>query len=108
MVQKGAERQIVQLVRGRDEYGNFEIVAPPADAVSAAEIRKEADRRITKNVMPAAKESRALEARSELHLRTQSRQGLPLVPSPGTGAPYLARFSRDVGIPPMVIVKCVG
>jgi non-heme Fe2+,alpha-ketoglutarate-dependent halogenase len=57
VVQKGAERQIVQLVRGRDEYGNFEVVAPPADAVSAAEIRKEADRRITKNVMPAAKES---------------------------------------------------
>ena len=57
VVQKGAERQIVQLVRGRDEYGNFEIVAPPADAASAAEIRKEADRRITKNVMPAAKGS---------------------------------------------------
>ena len=57
VVQKGAERQIVQLVRGRDEYGNFEIVAPPADAVSAAEVRKEADRRITTNVMPAAKGS---------------------------------------------------
>jgi non-haem Fe2+, alpha-ketoglutarate-dependent halogenase len=55
VVQKGAERQIVQLVRGRDEYGHFEIVGPPADAVSAAEIRKEADRRITKNVMPDAK-----------------------------------------------------
>ena len=54
VVQKGAERQIVQLVRGRDEYGHFEIVAPPADAVSAAEIRKEADRRITRNVMPEA------------------------------------------------------
>src|ERR1700735_2736105 len=52
VVQKGAERQIVQLVRGRDEYGNFEIVGPPEDAVSAAEIRKEADRRTTKNVMP--------------------------------------------------------
>jgi non-haem Fe2+, alpha-ketoglutarate-dependent halogenase len=57
VVQKGTERQIVQLVRGRDEYGNFEIVAPPADAVSAAEVRKEADRRITRNVMPAAKGS---------------------------------------------------
>jgi non-haem Fe2+, alpha-ketoglutarate-dependent halogenase len=52
VVQNGVERQIVQLVRGRDECGHFEIVAPPADAVSAAEIRKEADRRITKNVMP--------------------------------------------------------
>jgi non-heme Fe2+,alpha-ketoglutarate-dependent halogenase len=57
VVQKGAERQIVQLVRGRDDFGNFEIVAPPADAASAAQIRKEADRRITKNVMPAAKGS---------------------------------------------------
>jgi non-haem Fe2+, alpha-ketoglutarate-dependent halogenase len=57
VVQQGAERQIVQLVRGKDEYGNFEIVAPPADAVSAAEVRKEADRRITRNVMPAAKGS---------------------------------------------------
>jgi non-heme Fe2+,alpha-ketoglutarate-dependent halogenase len=57
VVQRGAERQIVHLVRGRDEYGNFEIVAPPADAVSAAEVRKEADRRITRNVMPAAKGS---------------------------------------------------
>jgi non-heme Fe2+,alpha-ketoglutarate-dependent halogenase len=57
VVQKGAERQIVQLVRGRDDFGNFEIVAPPADAASAARIRKEADRRITKNVMPAAKGS---------------------------------------------------
>ena len=52
VVQKGAERQIVQLVRGIDEYGNFEIVAPPVDPVSAAEIRNEADRRVTKNVLP--------------------------------------------------------
>ena len=57
VVQKGVERQMVQLVRGRDEYGNFEIVAPPADAVSAAEVRKEADRRITTNVMQGAKGS---------------------------------------------------
>lgn len=53
VVQHATERQIVQLVRGKDEYGNFEIVAPPKDAVSAAEIRKEADRRIIKNVMPS-------------------------------------------------------
>ena len=59
VVQKGAERQIVQLVRGRDEYGHFDIVGPPADAVSAAEIRKEADRRITKNVMPDLRGARA-------------------------------------------------
>ena len=49
---QGSERQIVQLVRGKDEHGNFEIVAPPRDAATAAEIRKDADRRITKNVMP--------------------------------------------------------
>jgi non-haem Fe2+, alpha-ketoglutarate-dependent halogenase len=55
--QKGAERQIVQLVRGRDECGNFEIVGPTDDAVSAAEIWREADRRITRNVMPNPKES---------------------------------------------------
>jgi phytanoyl-CoA dioxygenase PhyH len=52
VVQKGAERQIVQLVRGKDEYGHFEIAPAPADAVSAAEIRNEADRRITTNFMP--------------------------------------------------------
>jgi hypothetical protein len=52
VVQNGVERQIVQLVRGKDDYGHFEIVGPPADAVSAVEIRKEADRRTTKNVMP--------------------------------------------------------
>jgi non-heme Fe2+,alpha-ketoglutarate-dependent halogenase len=54
VVQQGVERQIVQLVRGKDEYGHFEVVAPPADAVTAAEMRKEADRRITKNVMPSS------------------------------------------------------
>jgi hypothetical protein len=43
------------LVRGKDEHGNFEIVAPPSDAASAAEVRKEADRRVLRNVYPAAK-----------------------------------------------------
>jgi ectoine hydroxylase-related dioxygenase (phytanoyl-CoA dioxygenase family) len=52
VVQQGSERQIVQLVRGKDEYGNFEIVAPPEDAAGAAEIRKEADRRVLENVYP--------------------------------------------------------
>jgi len=55
VVQQGSERQIVQLVRGKDEYGNFEVVAPPDDAASAAEIRKEADRRVLENVYPKAK-----------------------------------------------------
>jgi len=47
------ERQIVQLVRGKDEHGNFEIVAPPSDAISAAEIRQKADQRMLKNVYPS-------------------------------------------------------
>jgi ectoine hydroxylase-related dioxygenase (phytanoyl-CoA dioxygenase family) len=55
VVQQGSERQIVQLVRGKDEFGNFEIVAPPTDATGAAEIRKEADRRVLKNVYPDGK-----------------------------------------------------
>jgi non-haem Fe2+, alpha-ketoglutarate-dependent halogenase len=55
VVQKGSERQIVQLVRGADEYGNFEIVAPPGDAVSAAEVRREAEQRMLRNVYPEAK-----------------------------------------------------
>jgi non-haem Fe2+, alpha-ketoglutarate-dependent halogenase len=52
VVQQGSVRQIVQLVRGQDVHGNFEIVAPPSDAATAAEIRKEADRRVLKNVYP--------------------------------------------------------
>jgi non-heme Fe2+,alpha-ketoglutarate-dependent halogenase len=55
VVQRGIERQIVQLVRGKDEYGNFEIVAPPDDAASAADVRKEADRRVLENVYPKAR-----------------------------------------------------
>jgi non-heme Fe2+,alpha-ketoglutarate-dependent halogenase len=52
VVQRGSVRQIVQLVRGKDEHGNFEIVAPPSDAATAAEIREEANRRVLKNVYP--------------------------------------------------------
>jgi non-heme Fe2+,alpha-ketoglutarate-dependent halogenase len=55
VVQQSSERQIVQLVRGKDEHGNFEIVAPPSDAATAAEIRNEADRRVLKNVYPENK-----------------------------------------------------
>jgi non-heme Fe2+,alpha-ketoglutarate-dependent halogenase len=53
VVQQGSVRQIVQLVRGQDVHGNFEIVAPPSDAAAAAEIRKEAELRMLKNVYPA-------------------------------------------------------
>ncbi len=52
VVQQGSERQIVQLVRGKDEYGNFEIVPPPSDVATGAEVRKEADLRMLKNVYP--------------------------------------------------------
>jgi non-haem Fe2+, alpha-ketoglutarate-dependent halogenase len=55
VVQSGSQRQIVQLVRGKDEFGNFEIVAPPEDARSAAGIRSEAEQRMLRNVYPAAK-----------------------------------------------------
>jgi non-haem Fe2+, alpha-ketoglutarate-dependent halogenase len=56
VVQGGSSRQLVQLVRGKDEHGNFEIVAPPSDAATAAEIRKEAERRMLKNVYPATQQ----------------------------------------------------
>jgi ectoine hydroxylase-related dioxygenase (phytanoyl-CoA dioxygenase family) len=56
VVQGGSLRQFVQLVRGRDEHGNFEIVDPPSDAATAAKTRKEADRRMLKNVYPAAQQ----------------------------------------------------
>ena len=54
VVQQGTERQIVQLVRGKDDYGNFEIVAPPDESAAGVDIRTEADRRVLKNVYPAA------------------------------------------------------
>jgi hypothetical protein len=52
VVQDGPERQIVHLVRGKDEHGNFEIVDPPKDGLNAAEIRREAQRRLVKNTLP--------------------------------------------------------
>ncbi|HTZ58974.1 MAG TPA: phytanoyl-CoA dioxygenase family protein [Acidobacteriaceae bacterium] len=55
VVQNGSERQIVQLVRGKDDYGNFEIVGPPEEAASAAGVRKKAEERMLRNVYPAAK-----------------------------------------------------
>ena len=55
VVQHGSERQIVQLVRGQDDYGNFEVVPAPTDAVTAAAVRQEADRRVLSNILPAAK-----------------------------------------------------
>ena len=51
----GTERQIVQLVRGKDVHGNFEIVDPPGDDESSIEVRKVAERRMLKNVYSSAK-----------------------------------------------------
>lgn len=55
VVQSGASRQIVQLVRGRDEYGHFDITGPPEDPIKAAAIREEADKRLLKNILADAK-----------------------------------------------------
>jgi non-heme Fe2+,alpha-ketoglutarate-dependent halogenase len=52
VVQSGSERQMVQLVRGKDEYGHFEIVPPPLDEFSAAPILQEANRRLLRNLAP--------------------------------------------------------
>ena len=52
VVQDGPERQILHLVRGKDEHGHFEIVDPPKDGLNAAGIRREAQRRLMKNTLP--------------------------------------------------------
>jgi non-haem Fe2+, alpha-ketoglutarate-dependent halogenase len=55
VMQGGSEKQIVQLVRGKDEYGNFEIVGPPKDEASAAAVRKEAEDRMLRTILATAK-----------------------------------------------------
>jgi non-heme Fe2+,alpha-ketoglutarate-dependent halogenase len=54
VIQEGSERQIVQLVRGKDKYGHFEIVEPPAEGSDSAATWEEARRRILRNIMPSA------------------------------------------------------
>ena len=54
VIQEGSERQIVQLVRGKDKYGHFEIVEPPAEGKDSTPIWQEARRRILRNIMPDA------------------------------------------------------
>jgi non-haem Fe2+, alpha-ketoglutarate-dependent halogenase len=54
VIQEGSERQIVQLVRGKDKYGHFEIVAPPAEGNHSLATWQEARRRILRNIMPSA------------------------------------------------------
>ena len=53
VIQEGSERQIVQLVRGKDKYGHFEIVKPPAEGSESVAIWEEARRRILRNIMPS-------------------------------------------------------
>jgi ectoine hydroxylase-related dioxygenase (phytanoyl-CoA dioxygenase family) len=54
VIQEGSERQIVQLVRGNDEYGHFEIVEPPTEGGDSTATWEEARRRILKNIMPTS------------------------------------------------------
>jgi non-heme Fe2+,alpha-ketoglutarate-dependent halogenase len=54
VIQEGSERQIVQLVRGQDKYGHFEVVAPPAEGGNTTATWEEARRRILRNIMPTA------------------------------------------------------
>lgn len=51
VVQDGSERQIVQLVRGKDEHGHFEIVKAPAEGISSIGTWEEARKRIMKNIL---------------------------------------------------------
>jgi non-haem Fe2+, alpha-ketoglutarate-dependent halogenase len=50
VVQGGSERQLVQLVRGKDEFGNFDVVEPPAEGASSAAVREEAERRMLRAI----------------------------------------------------------
>jgi non-haem Fe2+, alpha-ketoglutarate-dependent halogenase len=55
VVQDGAARQMVLLVRGRDDFGHFELVDPPQDDVISDEdkvVHREALRRLRSNIMP--------------------------------------------------------
>jgi hypothetical protein len=55
VVQDGAARQIVVLVRGKDEFGHFELAEPPQhDVISDDDraVHREALRRLRSNLMP--------------------------------------------------------
>jgi non-heme Fe2+,alpha-ketoglutarate-dependent halogenase len=53
VLQEGSERQIVQLLRGKDEYGHFEIVEPPTEGSDSVATWEEARKRILRNIMPS-------------------------------------------------------
>ena len=52
VVQDSPERQIVHLVRGKDRYGHFDVVAPPKEGITTNEIQVEALRRVLSNILP--------------------------------------------------------
>jgi non-heme Fe2+,alpha-ketoglutarate-dependent halogenase len=54
VVQNGTERDLVLLVRGKDEYGHFEIVQPPETdgAPEERSVQAEALRRKAQNILP--------------------------------------------------------
>jgi non-haem Fe2+, alpha-ketoglutarate-dependent halogenase len=54
VVQSGCEREIVLLVRGTDEFGNFEVVDPPRENLAYGEsaVHEEAMKRKVRNIMP--------------------------------------------------------
>jgi hypothetical protein len=50
--QRGTERQIALLVRGRDTFGHFDLADPPSPGATAGALQSEAVRRMMKNLMP--------------------------------------------------------
>jgi non-heme Fe2+,alpha-ketoglutarate-dependent halogenase len=61
VIQDGAARQIALLVRGRDDFGHFDLVDPPKDDVISAEdtdLHSESLRRQRLNIMPKGSELR--------------------------------------------------
>jgi ectoine hydroxylase-related dioxygenase (phytanoyl-CoA dioxygenase family) len=53
VVQKAAERQLVLLVRGKDDYGHFDLIDPPKEGVERPEVQAEILRRVFSNIVPA-------------------------------------------------------
>ena len=55
VVQQGSARDMVLLARGQDDYGHFDIVAPPLHDLPFGEstVHSESMARRTRNVLPA-------------------------------------------------------
>jgi hypothetical protein len=54
VIQDGSERELVLLVRGKDEFGHFEVVDPPKrdEIPGKSAIQAEAMRRKVRNILP--------------------------------------------------------